>query len=120
MKQITFSDQSLNEFSKLDKLIQLKLLDKIGEVCDGSMQLSKNAAIGRFRREGIDIYRHRIDDLRVYFEIIDEDVIYCRYILGEHTLSDFLYRFCLPVTDEQLTEGSGSFWKYLESFVNKK
>ncbi|MDR2735595.1 MAG: type II toxin-antitoxin system RelE/ParE family toxin [Puniceicoccales bacterium] len=120
MKQITFSDQSLNEFGKLDKLIQLKLIDKIGEVCDGNPALSKNAAIGKFRREGVDIYRCRIDDLRIYFEIIDDELIYCRYILGEHTLNDFLYRSCFPVTEEQLMEGSGSFWKYLESFVNKK
>jgi mRNA interferase RelE/StbE len=35
--------------------------------------------------------------------------------LHQHTLSDFVYRNKLPISDGQMFEQCDSFWKYLES-----
>ncbi|MDR3317761.1 MAG: type II toxin-antitoxin system RelE/ParE family toxin [Puniceicoccales bacterium] len=113
MHQITFSDQSLLEFNKMDKLIQLQFIDKLSNYCDET--LNKDFSnVKKFRRENKDIYRCRIDDLRIYFEI-QENIVSCTYVLHQHTLSDFIYRNKLPVSDEQMFEQHSSFWKYLES-----
>ncbi|MDR1434929.1 MAG: type II toxin-antitoxin system RelE/ParE family toxin [Puniceicoccales bacterium] len=111
MHQVTFSDQSLTEFNKMDKLAQLQFIDKLSGHCDECFH--KNLSnTQKFRRENRDIYRCRIDDLRVYFEIQDE-IVLCIYILHQHTLSDFVYRNKLPVSEEQIFEQRDSFWKYL-------
>ena len=113
MHQITFSDQSLSEFNKLDKLTQLQFIDQLSQCCDECLK-KKYDNVKKFRRDSRDIYRCRIDDLRVYFELQDAGVL-CTYILRQHNLSYFLYRNILPVTEEQLCEQYDSFWKYLES-----
>jgi mRNA interferase RelE/StbE len=113
MYQITFSDQSLTEFNKVDKIFQLQFIDKLSNFCEECLR-KKFSNVKKFRRENNDIYRCRIDNLRVYFELKDE-IIFCTYILHQHTLSDFVYRNKLPISDEQMFEQYDSFWKYLET-----
>ncbi|MDR1907139.1 MAG: type II toxin-antitoxin system RelE/ParE family toxin [Puniceicoccales bacterium] len=113
MHQITFSDQSLAEFNKMDKFAQLQFIDKLSGYCDECLR-KDFSNVKKFRRENMDIYRCRADDLRIYFEI-KEDIIFCTYILHQHTLSDFVYRNKLPISDEQMFEQYDSFWKYLET-----
>jgi mRNA interferase RelE/StbE len=113
MHQITFSEQSLLEFNKLEKFPQLQFIEDLSSFCDECLRKDfSNVKI--FRRHGVDIYRCRVGDLRVYFEV-REDVVFCTYILHQHTLSDFIYRAKLPISDEQMFENYDSFWKYLES-----
>ncbi|MDR2812931.1 MAG: hypothetical protein LBB05_04065 [Puniceicoccales bacterium] len=113
MHQITFSEQSLAEFGKMDRLTQLRFIDKLSGYCDECLR-KEFLNVKRFCRGSTDIHRCRIDDLRVYFEI-KEDIAFCIYILHQHTLSDFVYRNKLPISDEQMFEQYDSFWKYLET-----
>jgi mRNA interferase RelE/StbE len=48
-------------------------------------------------------------------EKIDDTSLCCHYILPQHSLSDFIFRTKLPVSEEQMVEQHSSFWKYLES-----
>lgn len=113
MYQITFSDQSLMEFNKMDKMTQLQFIGQLSDHCDECLR-KELLKVKKFRRGSVDIYRCRIDDLRVYFEMRG-DIVFCAYILHQHTLSDFVYRNKLPISDEQMFEQYDSFWKYLEA-----
>ncbi|MDR0590727.1 MAG: hypothetical protein LBG09_02655 [Puniceicoccales bacterium] len=113
MHQITFSDQSLMEFNKMDKMAQLQFIGQLSDYCDECLR-KELLKVKKFRRGSADIYRCRIGDLRVYFEMRG-DIVFCAYILHQHTLSDFVYRNKLPITDEQMFEQYDSFWKYLET-----
>ena len=117
MYQITFSEQSMREFNKMDKFAQLQFIDSLSNRCDAYMR-HDTSDVKCFRRNGVEIYRCRIGDLRVYFEVnAENNTIFCRYTLKEHTFLDFLYRMKLPLTEEQVLEEQDSFWKYLESFL---
>ncbi|UPA28352.1 MAG: type II toxin-antitoxin system RelE/ParE family toxin [Verrucomicrobiota bacterium] len=113
MHQITFSKQSLKEFNQLDRKMQLEFVEQLSVFCDECLK-HKSTNVQKFRRGERDIYRCRIGDLRVYFEL-NEDAVLCTYILHQHTLSDFIYRNKLPISEEQMCEQYDSFWKYLES-----
>lgn len=111
--QLTFSDHSMRELNKLPVEDQLALVDKISNV--SPTQLAKaDDSIGRFHREGHTYYRVRAGDFRCYFEIMGE-TLYAHYILHKNSLTDFIYRNKLPVTEETMAEQHKSFWKYLES-----
>ena len=111
--QVTFSDHSMRELNKLPVESQLALVDKISNVTPS--QLSEtNEAIGKFHRNGITYYRVRAGEFRCYFEVRG-DILYSHFILGKNSLTDFIYRNKLPVTDETMVEQHQSFWKYLET-----
>jgi mRNA interferase RelE/StbE len=116
MHQITFSEQSLVEFNKMDKMAQLQFIEQLSCFCDELLHQNW-AHIQKFRRNNEDIYRCRIQHLRIYFKL-HESIVMCIYILHQHTLSDFIYRNKLPISDEQMFEQYESFWKYLET-LNK-
>lgn len=114
MYQITFSDQSSAEFNKLDPLAKLQFIDQLSQYCEECAK--KNFEnVKKFRRDNRDLFRCRVGERRVYFEFKGSDIVLCTYILHQHTLSDFLYRNKLPVSEEQMCEQYDSFWKYLES-----
>lgn len=117
MYQISFSNQSIGEFNKMDKMSQLHFIEQLSSVCDSFFKGQDSAIVKKFRRRSIDLYRCKIEDFRVYFEARENDIIFCHYVLRQHTLSDFIYRMKLPVTDEQKLEQNDSFWKYLESLL---
>jgi len=111
--QVTFSDHSMRELNKLPVESQLALVDKISNVTP-AMLAKPDENIGRFHRNGITYYRVRAGDFRCYFEIKGE-TLYAHYILGKNSLTDFIYRNKLPVTEETMLEQHHSFWKYLET-----
>jgi mRNA interferase RelE/StbE len=110
--QLNFSDQALAELKKLPKLVQLGLMEKMSLI--HPEELSRGAEhMGKFSREGKTFYRLRAGDFRVYFEAGSES-LFMHYILHQHSLADFVFRFKLPFTEETLIEQHQSFWKYLE------
>ena len=111
--QVTFSDHSMRELNKLPVEDQLALVDKISNVTPEQLA-SPDEGIGHFHREGITYYRVRAGEFRCYFEI-KGDTLYAHYILGKNSLTDFIYRNKLPVTEETMVEQHHSFWKYLET-----
>ncbi len=113
MYQVTFSDQAMAELNKLDKLQQMELIETFSSV---TPEMLAHAAddIGRFQRDGKTYYRLRAGEFRIYFEQRG-DILYSHYVLHQHSLADFIFRFKLPFTEEQLVEQHQSFWKYLET-----
>lgn len=114
MNQVTFSEQSILELNKLPPEEQMHLIETLSAINPQEIE-KKNCDLGKFQRDGKTFYRLRPKDYRIYFEIKNSDIIFCHYILHPHTFSDFLFRFKLPVTEDQMIEQNQSFWKYLET-----
>lgn len=114
MYQVTFSDQSILELNKLKSQEQLKLIEALGNVNTKDFD-QPSEDLGKFNRNGKILYRVRANALRVYFELKELNILFCHYILHQHTLTDFIYRFKLPISENQMIEQHQSFWKYLES-----
>src|SRR6185436_11993115 len=87
MYQVTFSEQSMRELNKLDKLAQLDVIEPLG----------------KFHRGGKDFYRLRAGDFRFYFEVQGE-TLHTHYILHKDSLEDALFRMKLPESEKQLFE----------------
>jgi mRNA interferase RelE/StbE len=119
MRQVTFSEQSLHEFQKLMPEEQLRLMENIAHVPEENLQF-QSEDFTCFQRGGLLLYRYRTDRWRVYFERREDGSLFCHYILPEHSLSDFVYRFKLPVSETLMLEQHSSFWKYLEGLKKKK
>lgn len=117
MYQVTFSEQSLQELNRLDKLAQLDLLEPISSLKPADLA-SPREPLGRFHRAGREFYRLRAGDHRFYFTVQGE-TLHTHYILHKNSLEDFLLRNKLPVSEQQLVEQHSKFWKYLESLTKK-
>jgi mRNA-degrading endonuclease RelE of RelBE toxin-antitoxin system len=117
MYQVNFSKQCMRFLNSLPKIKQLELVDLISGLTEARLQ-KPSGDLGKFHRDGHTIYRMRADEYRVYFELSD-DSIYCHYILDKNTLTDFIFRCKLPVSDEQMFEQHKSFWKYIETLGKK-
>lgn len=113
MYQVTFSDQSMHELNKLDKLAQLEVLAPLGSLTAAALA-NPHEPLGRFRRGKKTYYRLRSGEHRIYFEVNGE-TLHTHYILHRNSLTDFVFRTKLPITEEQLVEQHNSFWKYLET-----
>ncbi len=113
MFQIVFNAISAAELSQLDTLAQLDILDQF-QVNQEVLAEGADERFGKIHRDGKTLYRFRCNDERVYFEIEDEQVIVHR-VLHKNTLSDFLYRAELPMTneDEDLAK-SKHFWSLID------
>lgn len=114
MYQVTFSNQAMHELSKLDTRDQMQLIDPISSLSASDLARPREP-VGKLNRGGRVFYRLRTGDFRIYFEKQDNDTLYCEYILHKNTLTDFVFRTKLPVSEEQLLEQHQSFWKYLET-----
>lgn len=117
MFQVNFSEQSMHELNKLDTPSQMLLVEVISTLKPEQLE-TPNDELGRFQRNGKTYYRVRAGEFRIYFEQ-DGQALFAHYILHKNTLSDFIFRFKLPVTEEFLVEQHDSFWKYLESIRHK-
>jgi|SRR5690606_17822549 len=117
MYQVNFSEQSIGEMNRLDTSVQLQLMEHISGLTEDQLA-SPREPLGRFHRDGVTYYRLRAGEYRIYFSI-DEEVLFCHYILPRNTWTDFIFRAKLPVTEEVMVENHSSFWKYLES-LNKR
>lgn len=110
--QLNFSNQALGELKRLPKLAQLELMEQMSAIRPDELAKGTDA-MGRFHREGKIFHRLRAGEFRIYFEALN-DTLFMHYILHQHSLADFVFRFKLPFTDETLVEQHQSFWKYLE------
>jgi mRNA interferase RelE/StbE len=115
MYQVTFSEQSLRELNRLDKLTQLELIEPISNLHAAELAHPREP-LGRFKRRNREYYRLRAGDYRFYFEV-QGDTLHTHYILHKNSLEDFLLRNKLPVSEQQLVEQHSKFWKYLESLT---
>lgn len=116
MYQITFSNQSMLELNKLDKLAQLDALDPIGNLKPSDLAQPREP-LGRFKRGGKDLFRLRSGEHRFYFENPTPEALHVLYILHSKSLEDFILRNNLPISEEQLVEQHSKFWKYLETLT---
>lgn len=115
MFQVTFSEQSMQELNRLDKLAQLEAIEPISRIKPSDLSHPREP-LGKFTRAGKDFYRLRAGDFRFYFEVQGE-TLHTHYILHKSSLEDLLFRMKLPVSEQQLFEQHSKFWKYLESLT---
>ena len=113
MFQVNFSEQSMNELNKLETRSQMELVVILSTLTQEQLDHPQDD-VGRFQRNGKTYYRVRAGEFRVYFEQ-EKDNLFAHYILHKNTLSDFVFRFKLPINEEFMIEQHDSFWKYLES-----
>jgi len=114
MFQVNFSDQAIAELNKLDKLDQLELIDDFSSLTPERLK-KPGEALGRFRRQNKTYYRLRCGEYRIYFEALTAETLFAHYILHQHSLTDFVLRNKLPMSEEQMIEQHKSFWKYLDT-----
>ncbi|MGB0333954.1 MAG: type II toxin-antitoxin system RelE family toxin [Opitutales bacterium] len=117
MFQVNFSEQSMHELNQLDTRSQMLLVEVVSTLKQEQLD-NPNEELGRFHRNGTTYYRVRAGEFRIYFEQ-QGDALFAHYILHKNTLSDFVFRFKLPFTEEFMIEQDDSFWKYLESLRHK-
>ncbi|HWA24891.1 MAG TPA: cytotoxic translational repressor of toxin-antitoxin stability system [Lacunisphaera sp.] len=115
MYQVTFSEQSMRELNRLDKLAQMEAIDPISKIRPSDLA-NPREPLGRFKRGDRTFYRLRAGDFRFYFEVKD-DTLHTQYILHKDSLEDVLFRMKLPVSEQQLFEQHSKFWKYLDSLT---
>ncbi len=113
MYQVNFSEQSIRQLNKLDKFVQMGLVEQISSLTSENLK-KPDERLGKFHRNGKTLFRLRANDYRLYFEKQD-GVLFCHYVLHRNTLTDFIFRFKLPVSEEQMAEQHDSFWKYIDS-----
>lgn len=118
MFQVNFSEQSMDELNKLDTRSQMLLVEVVSTLKQEQLD-NPNEELGRFHRNGKTYYRVRAGEFRIYFEQ-HGDALLAHYILHKNSLSDFIFRTKLPVTEEFMAEQHDSFWKYLESLRHKE
>lgn len=118
MFQVNFSEQSMLELNQLDTRSQMILVEVVSTLKQEQLD-NPNEELGRFHRNGKTYYRVRAGEFRIYFEQ-QGDALFAHYILHKNTLSDFIFRFKLPFTEEFMVEQHDSFWKYLESLRQKE
>ena len=117
MFQVTFSDQSLAELSKLPTLEQLEVIGPLSRLAESSLK-NPREPLGSFSRKGKTVFRLRSGDYRMYFQRSGQ-TLHTVCILHKNTLTDFIYRTKLPVSEEQLVEQHSSFWKYIEETLKR-
>jgi mRNA-degrading endonuclease RelE of RelBE toxin-antitoxin system len=115
MYQVTFSEQAMRELNRLDKLVQLEMVQPISSLSSADLAHPREP-LGRFHRGNKEFYRLRAGETRFYFEV-HGDTLHVNYILHKNSLEDFLLRNKLPVSEQQLVEQHSKFWKYLESLT---
>jgi mRNA interferase RelE/StbE len=115
MFQVTFSEQSMHELNRLDKLAQLEAIEPISKVKPADLAHPREP-LGKFTRNGRDFYRLRAGAFRFYFTV-EGDKLHTHYILHKDSLEDVLFRMKLPVSEQQLFEQHSKFWKYLETLT---
>lgn len=104
--------------NRLDTRSQMELVEVVSNLTQKQLD-HPNEELGCFHRNKKTYYRVRAGDFRIYFEQPETDVLYAHYILHKNTLSDFVFRFKLPFTEEFMVEQDDSFWNYFESLRHK-
>jgi len=117
MFQVTFSDQCLAELGKLPTMEQLEVIGPLSHLAESSLKTPREP-LGSFSREGKTMYRIRSGDYRLYFTR-EGQTLHTTCILHKNTLTDFIYRTKLPISEGQLVEQHSSFWKYIEETLKR-
>ena len=63
MYQVTFSEQSMHELNRLDKLAQMSAIEPISQITPADLAHPREP-LGKFTRKGTDFYRLRAGDFR--------------------------------------------------------
>jgi len=105
----------MHELNRLDKLAQLEAIEPISKIRKDDLEHPREP-LGKFSRNGQDLYRLRAGDFRFYFAVSGE-TLHTHYILHKASLEDWLFRMKLPVSEQQLVEQHSKFWKYLEGLT---
>jgi hypothetical protein len=116
--QIVFNEISAAEISRLDTLEQLELLDEF-RVSEDDLENLDGERFGKIERDGKVLYRFRAKDHRFYFEVKDGAVVVHR-VLHKGTLSDFLFRSKMPLSEDEALAGSKHFWKLIDEGRNAR
>lgn len=113
MFQIIFNEISAAEISQLPTTTQLEVLSGF-KVTPEDLEHLDGERFGQMEREGKTLYRYRLEDTRIYFEVTDEHSVLVHRVLHKNTFSDFLFRTNLGLSeDDQLAE-SKQFWELIE------
>lgn len=118
MFQIVFNEISAAEISALGTLEQLELLEEF-HVTEQDLNGSGSDRFGKIERDGHVMYRFRAKEYRFYFEVKDGSIIVHR-VLHKGTLSDFLFRSKMPLSEDEALAGSKHFWKLIDEGRNAK
>ena len=110
MYQLTFSKQSSSVLDKLNRSVQMRLIDFLSGLNFGKDSLLE---FGQIVREKTTYYRVRWEQLRIYLECVGEQSLVVHYLLPRHTWNDFLFRAKLPFNEEKI-EKDNTFWEFLE------
>ena len=118
MFQIVFNEISAAELSALGTLEQLELIDEF-KVGKADLDNLSGDRFGKIDRDGRVLYRFRAKDYRFYFEVKDGSVIVHR-VLHKGTLSDFMFRSKLPLSEDESLANSKHFWKLIDEGRNAR
>jgi mRNA interferase RelE/StbE len=106
MFQVNFSEQSMHELNQLETRSQMLLVEVVSSLTQEQLD-HPNDELGSFNRNGKTYYRVRAGEFRIYFEQ-DKDGLFAHYILHKNTLSDFIFRFKMPVSENQAMKQLGN------------
>jgi mRNA-degrading endonuclease RelE of RelBE toxin-antitoxin system len=116
--QIIFNEISAAEISQLDTRLQLELLTGF-KVQPADLEHVDGDRFGRIERNGRVLHRYRVNDYRIYFEIVDGGVL-VRRVLHKNTLQDFFYRSSLSMNEDEEVGRSKVFWRLIEEAEQAK
>ena len=112
MLQIVFNEISAAEISRMETLEQLELLDAF-KVTEADLTNLDGERFGKILRDGKTLYRFRTDDCRIYFEVVNGNVVVHR-VLHKNSFSDFLFRSQMPVAEDEELSKSKHFWNLID------
>ncbi|MEM7697934.1 MAG: hypothetical protein AAF236_05970 [Verrucomicrobiota bacterium] len=122
--QVIFNEISAAEISQLPTLEQLAVLDEFKvepEDLEAIEEGGANSRFGRVKRDGKALYRYRTSDVRLYFDVSeDQSAVIVHRVLSKGTFQDFLFRANLPVDDDAALEGSKQFWELIDEGKNAR
>lgn len=118
MFQIVFNEISAAELSALGTLEQLELIDEF-KVGKADLDHLNGERFGRIERDGRVLYRFRAKEYRFYFEVKDGSVVVHR-VLHKGTLSDFMFRSKMPLSEDESLAHSKHFWKLIDEGRNAR
>lgn len=116
MLQIVFNEISAGEISRLETLQQLELLDAF-KVTKDTLDNIDGEDFGKIERAGAELFRFRAGEYRVYFEVVNDNVIVHR-VLHKNTFSDLLFRTKLPIGEDEELSKSKHFWNLIDEGKN--
>ena len=120
MFQIIFNEISAAEISGLDTMSQLELLNQFKVRGEDLENLDdEDGPFGAIERGGKKLYRYRSKDFRIYFEVVEDNVVVHR-VLNRNTFQDFLFRSKLPVNEDEALGDSKHFWSLIEEGENAR